>query len=141
VTITGTNFVDVTSITLGGNEIGNRVVVSATELSGTTPASTSSGAKDVVVTSSSHGSGTCTGCFSYVPAPALAAVVAAGAWHVCAVANTGAAYCWGFNTTGQLGNGSFANSSVPVAVSAGLSFSALVAGAYHTCALTSSEAA
>src|SRR5439155_972080 len=65
VTITGTNFVNVTSVTIGGNALGSRTVLSAAEITGTTPTATSPGAKDVVVTSSSHGSGTCTGCFSY----------------------------------------------------------------------------
>ena len=65
VMITGTNFINVTSVTIGGNALGSRTVLSATEITGTTPTATSPGAKDVVVTSSSHGSGTCTGCFSY----------------------------------------------------------------------------
>src|SRR5690348_13603349 len=69
VTITGTTFIDVMSVTIGGSELGSRTVVSPTKITGTTRASTSSGAKDVVVTSSSHGSGTCGGCFSYVSSP------------------------------------------------------------------------
>ncbi|HEV8398320.1 MAG TPA: hypothetical protein VGQ18_00630, partial [Gemmatimonadales bacterium] len=40
--------------------------VSSTQITGTTPAASSPGAKDVVVTSSSQGSGTCSGCFGYV---------------------------------------------------------------------------
>ena len=64
VTITGTNFIDVTSVTIGGSELGSRTVVSPTQITGTTPAATSTGAKDIVVTSSSHGSGTCSGCFT-----------------------------------------------------------------------------
>src|SRR2546428_1599735 len=52
VTITGTNFVNVTSVTIGGSELGNRAVVSPTEITGSTPAATSTGATDVVVTSS-----------------------------------------------------------------------------------------
>jgi hypothetical protein len=75
VTITGTNFVDVTSVTIGGREVGNRTVLSATQISGTTPSSISIGPKDVVVTSSSHSSDICSGCFTYTeaapPPPAL----------------------------------------------------------------------
>lgn len=41
VTITGTSFINVESVTVGGNELGSRTVVSATEITGTTPASTS----------------------------------------------------------------------------------------------------
>src|SRR6266446_4332509 len=63
VTITGTNFINVTSVTIGGSELGGRTVVSPTQITGTTPAATSPGAADVVVTSSSHGSGICRGCF------------------------------------------------------------------------------
>lgn len=44
-----------------------------------------------------------------------------GVWHACATAQTGTgpvgAYCWGQNASGQLGNNSTTNSSVPVAVS------------------------
>src|SRR2546422_7042535 len=65
VTITGTNFLNVTSVTIGGNALGSRTVLSAAEITGTTPTATSAGAKDVVVTSSRHGSGMCRGCFTY----------------------------------------------------------------------------
>ncbi len=40
-----------------------------------------------------------------------------GSNHSCAVASTGKAFCWGYNSGGQLGNGTTANSSVPVEVS------------------------
>src|SRR5437773_2528962 len=55
-------------------------------------------------------------------------------------ASTGAAYCWGANG-GALGDGSYMNSSIPVAVSGGLSFSALAAGGGFTCGLTSAGTA
>ena len=38
--------------------------------------------------------------------------------HVCALSVDGRLWCWGVNTSGQLGNGSTANSSVPVEVAA-----------------------
>ena len=138
VTITGTNFVDVASVTIGGNELGSFTIVSSTKVTGTTPASTILGPKDAVVTSSSHGSGTCSGCFSYVSI--RAAAIAAGYTHTCGLASTGAAYCWGANG-GALGDGSYVNSSIPVAVSGGLSFSALAAGGGFTCGLTSAGTA
>ncbi len=65
VTITGSNFTNVTSVTIGGSQLGNRTLGSTTQITGTTPAAASPGAKDVVVTSSTHGSATCTACFTY----------------------------------------------------------------------------
>src|SRR5438128_4168406 len=52
VTITGTNFINVTSVTIGGSELARRTVVSTTEVTGTAPATANPGATDVVVTSS-----------------------------------------------------------------------------------------
>ena len=43
--------------------------------------------------------------------------VSAGTNSTCALSSTRAAYCWGGNSNGQLGNNSTANSPVPVAVS------------------------
>src|SRR5690348_16916772 len=62
--------------------------------------------------------------------------IAAGYSHTCGLASTGAAYCWGANG-GALGDSSYMNSSIPVAVSRGLRFSALAAGGGFTCGLTS----
>jgi alpha-tubulin suppressor-like RCC1 family protein len=138
VTITGTNFTNVTSVTIGSTELGSRTLVSTTTVTGTTPAAAVLGPKDVVVTSTSHGSGTCSGCFSYVSIRAVA--IAAGYSHTCGLASTGAAYCWGANG-GALGDGSYMNSSIPVAVSGDLSFSALAAGGGFTCGLRSSGTA
>jgi alpha-tubulin suppressor-like RCC1 family protein len=47
------------------------------------------------------------------------ASVSAGHGHVCGVTTSGwSAYCWGNNTSGQLGNGTiFVNSLVPTRVS------------------------
>jgi alpha-tubulin suppressor-like RCC1 family protein len=64
-----------------------------------------------------------------------------GGAHSCGLTTSGAAYCWGGNSRGQLGNGSTAGSSVPVLVSGGLSFSAVSAGDGFTCGMTTSGAA
>lgn len=70
-----------------------------------------------------------------------ALAIAAGSNHTCARLDSGAAFCWGGNSTGQLGNGTMINSSTPVAV-LGLNGRAtqLITGANHTCALTSTGA-
>ena len=140
VTITGTDFVNVTSVTIGGSELDNRTVVSITEITGTTTAAIGPGTWDVIVTSSSQGSGTCTRCFTYLSSSGVGALTAHGL-HTCELTNAGAAYCWGRNDSGQLGDGSFTNRATPVAVVGGLRFSALAAGGSHTCGLTSSGAA
>jgi hypothetical protein len=61
---------------------------------------------------------------SYQPSPVavtgLTGVtqVSTGGLHTCALSSTGAAYCWGANGVGRLGNGNTANQHAPVAVSA-----------------------
>jgi alpha-tubulin suppressor-like RCC1 family protein len=61
----------------------------------------------------------------------------AGTNHTCGLTVTGAAFCWGKNSSGQLGNGSISPfSAVPTAVAGGLSFSNLALGENHTCGIT-----
>lgn len=66
------------------------------------------------------------------------ASIDAGESHSCAVTLSGAALCWGSNGGGQLGNGTTANSSVPVSVLGTLEgISSISAGSAVTCAVTS----
>jgi alpha-tubulin suppressor-like RCC1 family protein len=67
--------------------------------------------------------------------------VSAGVRSACGVTTAGAAYCWGHNSSGQLGNGTTTNSLAPVAVSGGLTFAAVSAGDDATCGVTTAGAA
>lgn len=69
--------------------------------------------------------------------------IAAGYDHTCALTNSGAAYCWGGDAYGQLGNGttSASPSLTPVAVTGGHTFTAIAAAGYFTCAIDNSQAA
>ena len=67
--MTGTDFTGATSVTIGGNECTDLVVVNATTITCTTPAGTL-GAKNVVVTTPG-GTDTLTDGYTYVPAPGL----------------------------------------------------------------------
>ncbi len=67
--------------------------------------------------------------------------VLAGDNHTCARTNPGnAAYCWGSNSDGQLGDGSFTDRTTPVPVQGAFAFTALAGGGYHTCGLVSGTA-
>jgi hypothetical protein len=66
----------------------------------------------------------------------LALDVADGAYHTCAVTALGGVRCWGNNDRGQLGDGTYVSTTLPVNVvglSAGVQ--AMTAGHAHNCAL------
>src|SRR5207253_560701 len=66
---------------------------------------------------------------------------AGGALETCGVTPAGAAYCWGNNAYGQLGDGTTTERLVPTAVAGGLTFASVTAGDFFTCAVTTSGAA
>jgi alpha-tubulin suppressor-like RCC1 family protein len=65
--------------------------------------------------------------------------VSSGTLHTCGLTQGGRAYCWGSDDLGQLGNGAAPTGDqgvpTPVQMPAGVSFSSITAGSYHTCAL------
>ena len=70
------------------------------------------------------------------------ASISAGYEHACAVLTNGEAMCWGKNTSGQLGDGTTTNKSVPTSVvSLGTTIRAISGGLEHTCAVTTGGAA
>ena len=89
-----------------------------------------------------------------LPAGTKVTAVAAGGYYSLALTSTGAVLAWGYNTDGELGNGSTASSDVPVKVKlpAGTKVTAIAAGGYldrsrrdtagpgHSLALTSTGA-
>ena len=74
--------------------------------------------------------------------PVVFNTVAAGASHVCAVANNHHAYCWGANDEGEIGIGatSFVE-PVPRLVSLPAAVADVAAGGGHSCALTTTGTA
>ena len=62
--------------------------------------------------------------------------IAVGGDHSCALTKDGAAWCWGRNDSGELGDGSTTLSSTPVPVTGDITFATIAAGSFHTCALT-----
>lgn len=78
-------------------------------------------------------------------APALlptgdkATAIRAGRTHICALLTSGAVYCWGYNASGALGDGTSTSSARPVRVQ-GLPLAATsiaAGGTAHTCAVLS----
>jgi len=70
------------------------------------------------------------------PAGVTFATLDAGYYHTCAVTPTGAAYCWGANGSGQLGDNTAIGKPVPTAVQGGLQFALVSGGTDHTCGVT-----
>lgn len=64
--------------------------------------------------------------------------VSAGGSHTCGMTNSGSAYCWGYNASGQVGSGEIAEViSAPVLVSGGLTWASIGVGGYASCAVSS----
>lgn len=64
-----------------------------------------------------------------------------GGSETCGLTGAGAAYCWGTNSAGQLGDGTTTNRTAPAAVTSGLQFTILTVGRNYTCGLSTGGAA
>ena len=73
--------------------------------------------------------------------PAHSETLSAGENHTCMLDDNGAAYCWGDNSNGQLGDGSTDSSMDPVAVAGGIRFTSISAGWDHTCGVSANNRA
>jgi alpha-tubulin suppressor-like RCC1 family protein len=62
--------------------------------------------------------------------------MSAGNNHSCGVTPDNLAYCWGFNSAGQIGDGSTGDRFPPTAVAGGLQFSHVSVGLDHSCGVT-----
>lgn len=72
-----------------------------------------------------------------VPEQGSGVAMAAGGLFSCGLASSGAALCWGDNSTGQLGTGDYTSTSLPQLVQqGGVAFTALEVGFNFACALT-----
>ena len=65
--------------------------------------------------------------------------ITVGGMHACALSTTRQAYCWGRDSSGQLGDNRIVNSTTPIPVSGNLTFSSITAGRNHTCGIASGK--
>lgn len=148
VTITGSGFLDDAKVTIGGVALTNVVRINDTTITATLPVNDVIGSANVIITNTDKQSATLYGGFTLKKtAPTITSVspgkgpiaggasvtlegtgltqalrfvdISAGNTHACGVTGTGAVYCWGQNGSGQLGNNSTVDSSLPAAVSTG----------------------
>jgi alpha-tubulin suppressor-like RCC1 family protein len=64
-------------------------------------------------------------------------VVVAGYYATCALSSDGAAWCWGMNGDGQVGDDAVEDRATPVAVGRGLPFTSISVGDRFVCAISS----
>src|SRR3954470_18077865 len=67
--------------------------------------------------------------------------LAVGGQHTCALDASGAAWCWGDNSDGQVGDGQALSRTTPGRVAGGLRFVQISAGSRTTCAITTQNLA
>jgi alpha-tubulin suppressor-like RCC1 family protein len=67
--------------------------------------------------------------------------ITAGYETTCGLTTANAAYCWGYNADGEVGDGSQAVRTTPSPVAGGLTFQSISVGAFHACGLTAAGVA
>jgi alpha-tubulin suppressor-like RCC1 family protein len=67
--------------------------------------------------------------------------IATGGDHVCAVSEDGSAWCWGYNSRGQLGTGDFLERLVPTKISGNTLFKSITAHQVITCGIATDDSA
>lgn len=66
--------------------------------------------------------------------------VSAGSSHTCGVTSDGSAYCWGLNTSAQLGDSTSTTRTTPTRIAGNISFATVVAADTHSCGLSTTGA-
>jgi len=67
-----------------------------------------------------------------------AVAITVGGYHTCAILDDGSVSCWGYNSAGQLGDGTTTNRNTPTQTSSlgtGRTAVAITGGVFHTCAI------
>ena len=62
--------------------------------------------------------------------------IGGGRFHSCAIQNGTQLWCWGLNTTGQLGAGDMTQRDVPTRIDDSINWKAVSTGDFHTCAVS-----
>lgn len=75
------------------------------------------------------------------PSRRASELLVVGDEHACALTPEGAAWCWGDNLNGQIGDGTYTDRSTPVQVQGGHKFVALTSGEEFVCGLDAEGAA
>lgn len=104
------------------------------------PLVSSSSTPNSMLTRQCNGTNNVSTAFSFTKASANTSIVniSAGYAHTCATLSSGIVKCWGYNSYGQLGSYTYANTTtVPQAISGLTSATQVALGQYHTCALNS----
>ena len=79
-----------------------------------------------------------------VASPAQAAsgpwsVVSGGSFHTCAINAGKSLYCWGANSSGQVGDGTVEQRTSPKKIGASGAWATVSAGGFHTCAISTGK--